>query len=235
MYAPEPAAVLNFAPIPSPGSWLRLCTQHLDGGQSDADCLTPQLHQRPSNSGKRTQPALNPRLPSRVCHLMALIEDVLPWRAAVLGQASQNWVSEALIRVSRPARGRWPTASPQTCRPPLTSGQNAPRVATRPSPYAAMTPRRTSARNSFLSPAKSRANLATRDTHSRDGYLCQLRYRGCTVQASIADHIETSPTEASPEHKQLTPNDLQAVCLTCHQIKTNQETTGRPHQVEREA
>ena len=36
-------------------SWrlLRLRTQrNFDGGQSDADCLTPQLHQRPSHNGK---------------------------------------------------------------------------------------------------------------------------------------------------------------------------------------
>ncbi len=49
-------------------------------------------------------------------------------------------------------------------------------------------------RSSFLPPAKSQANLATPGHRlERDGYLCQLRYRGCTVEASIADLIENIP------------------------------------------
>lgn len=41
-------------------SWQGCCVlshSKFDGGQSDADCLTPQLHQRPSGNGTRTQPA----------------------------------------------------------------------------------------------------------------------------------------------------------------------------------
>jgi hypothetical protein len=58
---------------------LRLRTQrNFDGGQSDADCLTPQLHQRPSRGGKTN--ATNPQSVAAFQRtpLMAQKEEVLP-------------------------------------------------------------------------------------------------------------------------------------------------------------
>lgn len=57
----------------------------------------------------------------------------------------------------------------------------------------------------------------------RDHYTCQLRLPGCTIQASIADHI-TGITERGLTRAEATePDDLQAVCPSCHQHKTTQQ------------
>lgn len=48
----------------------------------------------------------------------------------------------------------------------------------------------------------------------RDHYTCQRRLPGCTVQASIADHIEGT-------------DELEAVCPSCHQHTTTEQPKTR--------
>ena len=52
----------------------------------------------------------------------------------------------------------------------------------------------------------------------RDGYVCQLQLPGCTHRATEADHVlawEQGGTNALANG--------QAVCSSCHKIKTQQE------------
>lgn len=60
-------------------------------------------------------------------------------------------------------------------------------------------------------------NWATIRTHilDRDGWLCQLRYEGCTRVASEVDHII-----AGDNHH---PTNLQAACTRCHARKSATE------------
>jgi len=61
------------------------------------------------------------------------------------------------------------------------------------------------------------SNWATIRTRilDRDGWLCQLRYEGCTRVASEVDHII-----AGDNHH---PTNLQAACARCHSRKSAAE------------
>lgn len=52
----------------------------------------------------------------------------------------------------------------------------------------------------------------------RDAWTCQLRYEGCTGRATIADHIVPHAEGGSDD-----PTNGQAVCPSCHDIKTRAE------------
>ncbi|MFI8976902.1 HNH endonuclease [Nocardia asteroides] len=52
----------------------------------------------------------------------------------------------------------------------------------------------------------------------RDGYECQLRFRGCTVRAEDVDHRGNYARGGSDS-----PENLQAVCNSCHKVKTGRE------------
>lgn len=54
----------------------------------------------------------------------------------------------------------------------------------------------------------------------RDRYLCQLRYAGCTEQATDVDHIIPA-SQGGTDY----PDNLQAVCHTCHTRKTGAEAS----------
>lgn len=75
----------------------------------------------------------------------------------------------------------------------------------------------------------TRGNRKARATAlERDNWTCQLRYPGCTGQASIADHIVNIASRGVRRADALDPDDLQAVCPHCHQIKTQREAgTGK--------
>jgi 5-methylcytosine-specific restriction protein A len=53
---------------------------------------------------------------------------------------------------------------------------------------------------------------------NRDRWTCQLRYAGCQGHAPIADHIVPAAEGGSDN-----ATNGQAVCATCHTIKTRQE------------
>lgn len=56
----------------------------------------------------------------------------------------------------------------------------------------------------------------------RDDWQCQLGYPGCTYHATEVDHIEsTAAIGVSREH--VTEDGCQAVCSSCHSIKTAAE------------
>ncbi|ORB67998.1 hypothetical protein BST47_04215 [Mycolicibacterium tusciae] len=54
---------------------------------------------------------------------------------------------------------------------------------------------------------------------SRDGYRCQLRWRGCTEKATDVDHRRRGNDHAL--------SNLQSVCSTCHKQKTAKESAAR--------
>ena len=49
----------------------------------------------------------------------------------------------------------------------------------------------------------------------RDGGACQLGYEGCTWHATIVDHIVALASGGTAD-----PENLQAVCVHCHDVKT---------------
>ena len=53
---------------------------------------------------------------------------------------------------------------------------------------------------------------------NRDHWTCQLRYPGCTGHAPIADHITPVAEGGTDQH-----SNGQAVCASCHNVKTRQE------------
>ena len=60
---------------------------------------------------------------------------------------------------------------------------------------------------------------------ARDDGQCQLRYRGCTRTADAVDH--TVPVSRGGDDED---TNLQAVCRSCHAVKTNQERIGERRQ-----
>jgi 5-methylcytosine-specific restriction enzyme A len=53
---------------------------------------------------------------------------------------------------------------------------------------------------------------------ARDGGVCQLGYPGCTWHATEVDHIVPLASGGTAD-----PDNLQAVCESCHVIKTAAE------------
>lgn len=71
----------------------------------------------------------------------------------------------------------------------------------------------------------TRASRAVRDAVlERDNHLCQLRYNGCTTCATIADHKVTIASRGLRRRDAINPDDYQAACPWCHDIKTKRET-----------
>ncbi|WP_372510800.1 HNH endonuclease [Mycobacterium montefiorense] len=54
--------------------------------------------------------------------------------------------------------------------------------------------------------------------------MCQLRLPGCTVHATITDHIVSIASRGQTRAQATDPDDLQAVCPNCHERKTQQES-----------
>jgi 5-methylcytosine-specific restriction protein A len=52
----------------------------------------------------------------------------------------------------------------------------------------------------------------------RDGHICQLQFAGCTIVASVVDHAVPLASGGGAD-----PDNLQAVCESCHVIKTAAE------------
>ena len=77
-------------------------------------------------------------------------------------------------------------------------------------------PNRWGTREDRYTPADKRAILA------RDGYRCQLGYRGCLGVANVVDHI--IPISKLPPGRGRDLSLGQAVCAPCHHIKTVRET-----------
>lgn len=62
----------------------------------------------------------------------------------------------------------------------------------------------------------------------RDRYVCQLHYDGCTQHATEVDHRTNIAALGIPRRDATDPDDLQAVCHGCHEIKTRAEARRRP-------
>jgi 5-methylcytosine-specific restriction protein A len=57
----------------------------------------------------------------------------------------------------------------------------------------------------------------------RDKYQCQLRYTGCAGHATEVDHITNLATTHTARRDAIEPDECQAVCKPCHDVKTAQE------------
>jgi 5-methylcytosine-specific restriction endonuclease McrA len=70
----------------------------------------------------------------------------------------------------------------------------------------------------------TRASRKARYTCLNDaGHTCQLNYPGCMGEATIADHIINIASTGQTRAQATNPDDLQAVCASCHDIKTQAE------------
>lgn len=56
----------------------------------------------------------------------------------------------------------------------------------------------------------------------RDGYLCQIQGRGCTIRADTVDHIVGLDRGGA----RLDPANLQAACMHCNVAKGNDDRRG---------
>ena len=56
----------------------------------------------------------------------------------------------------------------------------------------------------------------------RDGWQCQLGYPGCTFVATEVDHI-ASTAAVGVSREQVDADGCQAVCASCHAVKTAAE------------
>lgn len=71
----------------------------------------------------------------------------------------------------------------------------------------------------------TRASRKARDTClTRANHQCQLRWAGCQGLATIADHTINIATRGLTRAQAIDPDDLQAVCTSCHDVKTKRET-----------
>lgn len=64
----------------------------------------------------------------------------------------------------------------------------------------------------------------------RDGFTCQLRYRGCTVDAEDVDHRDNFARGGLD-----VAENLQAVCRACHKVKTGRESAEARAELKRAA
>ena len=53
----------------------------------------------------------------------------------------------------------------------------------------------------------------------RDGWVCQIKARGCTEKATAVDHIVAVSRGGPP----LAPNNLRACCVSCNTGRANRE------------
>jgi 5-methylcytosine-specific restriction endonuclease McrA len=58
---------------------------------------------------------------------------------------------------------------------------------------------------------------------ARDGGICQLRLKGCTITATAADHIIDIADGGAPYALE----NLQAACASCNTAKRNQTIAAR--------
>ena len=59
--------------------------------------------------------------------------------------------------------------------------------------------------------------------HERDGGVCQLGYPGCSFYATECDHIVNIARLGVDRNSANDEDNLQAVCASCHSIKTEAE------------
>ena len=60
--------------------------------------------------------------------------------------------------------------------------------------------------------------------YERDGGVCQLGYPGCSFYATECDHIVNIARLGVDRNSANDEDNLQAVCASCHAIKTKAET-----------
>lgn len=63
---------------------------------------------------------------------------------------------------------------------------------------------------------------------ARDGHHCQLRYPGCTGEATQVDHTINLASTGTARRDAVSPEDCASVCQPCHDVKTERERRQAP-------